>query len=191
VAEPTAVGRGGSSSMPHKRNPVGSVRAVSAAVRAPGLVATMLAAMPQEHERAIGGWQAEWETLPELVTLAADASAAMADTLAHLSVDEARMRENLDAAGGVARAEGLMAALAPRVGRVEATRLVEVAVRQAAMSGRALAEVADAEEAIRKHLDTAAIEKALDPVALTETARDIVRRSLRQRGADRQGHDHG
>jgi len=191
VAEPTAEGRGGSSSMPHKRNPVGSVRAVSAAVRAPGLVATMLAAMPQEHERAIGGWQAEWETLPELVALAADASAAMTDTLAHLSVDEARMRANLDAAGGVARAEGLMAALAPRVGRVEAARLVEAAVRHAATRGQALAEVAQADEAIRKHLDTAAIEQALDPIALTATARDIVRRSLRHREVDRREHDHG
>ena len=99
------------------------------------------------------------------------------------------MRVNLDAACGVARAEGLMAALAPRVGRVEAVRLVEAAVRHAATRGRALAEVAQADEAIRKHLDAAAIEQALDPVALTATARDIVRRSLRHREVNRQEHE--
>jgi 3-carboxy-cis,cis-muconate cycloisomerase len=191
VAEPTAPGRGGSSSMPHKRNPVASARAVAAAVRAPGLVATMLAAMLQEHERAIGGWQAEWETLPALVTLAAEASTAIAETLAHLEVDVTRMRANLDAAGGLARAEGLVAALAPRIGRVEATRLVEHAGRQAASSGRALADVAADDAAVRAHLEPAAIAGALDPVALTSTARDLVRRSLRHRRRDGGGPDHG
>jgi 3-carboxy-cis,cis-muconate cycloisomerase len=191
VAEPAAPGRGGSSSMPHKRNPIGSIRAIAAAVRAPGLVATMLAAMPQEHERAAGGWQAEWETLPALVELAAGASAAIADTLAHLEVDEARMRANLDAAGGVARAEGLVAALAPRLGRVEATRLVERASRKAMTEGRTLADAAATDEAIRAHLDGAAIAAALDPEALTATARDVVLRSLRHRTRDRRGSHHG
>ncbi len=120
VAEAPAPGRGGSSSMPHKRNPVRSARAVAAAVQAPGLVATMLSAMVQEHERAVGGWQAEWDTLPALVDLTREAAQAMAEALAHLVVDEARMRANLDAAGGVARAEGLVAALAPALGRRDA-----------------------------------------------------------------------
>ena len=142
VAEPSAPGRGGSSSMPHKRNPVASARALAAAVRAPGLVATMLAAMPQEHERAVGGWQAEWETLPALAAITAEASTAIAATLADLEVNEERMRANLDAAGGVARAEGLVAALAPFVGRVEAARLTEEACRHAATLGRPLADVA-------------------------------------------------
>ena len=97
--------------------------AAAAAVQAPGLVATMLAAMPQEHERAAGAWQAEWDTLPALVDARrATPRTAMADALAHLVVDEARMRANLDAAGGVARAEGLVAALAPALGRRQALR---------------------------------------------------------------------
>jgi 3-carboxy-cis,cis-muconate cycloisomerase len=191
VAEPTAPGRGGSSSMPHKRNPIAPVRAVAASVRAPGLVATMLAAMSQEHERAAGAWQAEWDTLPALIALAADAAAAIAETLAHLEVDEARMRSNLDAAGGVARAEGLVAALAPRIGRVEASRLVESASRQAAANGQPLAEVAAGDATIRSHLDPAAIEQALDPVTLTAPAREVVRRSLRRRGLERQESNHG
>jgi 3-carboxy-cis,cis-muconate cycloisomerase len=191
ATEPSAPGRGGSSSMPHKRNPVASSRALAAAVRAPGLVATMLAAMPQEHERAIGGWQAEWETLPALAMLAADAASAMAGTVAHLDVDEARMRANLDAAGGVARAEGLVAALAPALGRGEAARLVEAACRSAAASGSSLAAVAASDAAIRSHLGEAAIALALDPVAQTVTVRDAVRRALERRQRDRGGHDHG
>src|SRR5262249_58584476 len=73
ASEAPQQGRGGSSTMPHKRNPVGASVALAAATRAPALVATMLASMPPEHERGLGGWQAEWETLPELVMLAAGA----------------------------------------------------------------------------------------------------------------------
>jgi 3-carboxy-cis,cis-muconate cycloisomerase len=191
VAEPSAPGRGGSSSMPHKQNPVSSARALAAAAQAPGLVATMLGAMPQEHERAIGGWQAEWDTLPALATLAADAASAMAGTLAHLEVDEARMRVNMEAAGGVARAEGLVAALAPALGRSEAAHLVERACHRAAASGSTLAAVASSDAAIRSHIDEAAIAMALDPVAQTITARDAVRRALQHRQRDRRGRDHG
>ncbi|MFL6719149.1 MAG: 3-carboxy-cis,cis-muconate cycloisomerase, partial [Burkholderiaceae bacterium] len=73
VAEPSAPGRGGSSTMPHKRNPVGCAVALSAAVRVPGLVSTMLSGMVQEHERALGGWQAEWDTLPDIALLTSGA----------------------------------------------------------------------------------------------------------------------
>jgi len=191
VAEPSAPGRGGSSSMPHKRNPVASARALAAAVRAPGLVATMLAAMPQEHERALGGWQAEWETVPALVAIAAESAAAMADTLAELHVDEARMRANLDAAGGMARAEGLVMALAPHLGRAEAARVVEETCRGAATAARPLLDAAVHAPAIRAHLDEAAVAAALDPAALTTTARHIVRRALEQRRRDGKGSDHG
>jgi len=191
VAEPSAPGRGGSSSMPHKRNPVASARALAAAVRAPGLVATMLAAMPQEHERAIGGWQAEWDTLPVLVTLAADASTALADALAHLEVNATRMRANLDAAGGGARAEGLVAALAPHLGRAEAAHIVEELCRRAVAGGHPLAHVAADDPRVRTHLDAAAITSALDPVALTATAHAIVRRALQHRHRDGKGPDHG
>ncbi len=190
VAEPSAPNRGGSSSMPHKRNPVASACALAAAVQAPGLVATMLAAMPQEHERALGGWQAEWETLPALAMLTADASTAVAVALANLEVDEDRMRANLDAAGGVARAEGLVAALAPHVGRAEAARLVEDACRHAATSGRRLQDVAAEDTSIRGHLAPHAIITALDPVALTASARELVRQALHRR-RDARGPNHG
>src|SRR5213075_2743086 len=75
AAEPSAAGWGGSSTMPHKRNPVGSAVILAAAIRVPALVSVMLSAMVQEHERGLGGWHAEWETLPEICTLAAGALA--------------------------------------------------------------------------------------------------------------------
>jgi 3-carboxy-cis,cis-muconate cycloisomerase len=90
---------GGSSSMPHKRNPAGCARALAAAVRSPGLVAAYLTGMVQEHERAVGGWQAEWPTLAALMQTAGAASAAMADVAEGLTVDRDRMRRNMNAVG--------------------------------------------------------------------------------------------
>ncbi len=98
VAEATESGgdgHGGSSAMAHKRNPVGAVAVVACAGRTPALVATMLAAMAQEHERAAGAWQAEWETLLELLRLTGSAAAALAEVLAGLRPDPARMAQNL------------------------------------------------------------------------------------------------
>jgi 3-carboxy-cis,cis-muconate cycloisomerase len=88
-------GRGGSSSMVHKRNPVAAVSVLACAKRVPGLVATIFASMEQEHQRAAGAWQAEWGTLSELLTLTGSAAAWLADLLTSLEVDAARMRENL------------------------------------------------------------------------------------------------
>ena len=178
VTEPTAAGRGTSSSMPHKRNPVAAATAVAAAVQAPGLVATMLAAMPQEHERALGGWQAEWDTLPALVNLASRSAAAIAAVLPHLVVHDARMRANLDADGGVARAEGLVTALAPRLGRGDALALVGRACAAAVAHGRPLAETAAEEPRIRELLDPAAIDLALAPTGFAGSSRIFVDRVL-------------
>lgn len=178
VHEAPAPGRGGSSSMPHKRNPVASAVAAAAAVQAPGLVATMLSAMPQEHERAMGGWQAEWDTLPALVGMTSRSAHAMAGALAHLVVDASRMRTNLDAAGGVARAEGLVSALAPALGRRDAHALVERLCAQALSEGRPLADVAAADEQVRARLDAAQIAAALDPGSFAGSSRAFVERVL-------------
>lgn len=178
AAEAAAPGRGGSSSMPHKRNPVRAVRAVAAAMQAPGLVATMFAAMVQEHERAAGAWQAEWETLPRLAMLTADAATAIAEALADLDVDTARMRATLDAAGGVARAEGLVAALTPALGRAAAHALVEAACTRAITDQRPLAVLAADDAQIAAILGPSGIHAALDPMAFAEAAAAGVQRVL-------------
>ena len=105
VAEPSETGRGGSSAMPHKRNPVACMVALAASVRAPQRVAALLAAMPQEHERALGNWQAELAEWPNLMMSAHGAARAMAQALPGLQVDTKRMRANLDALRSVLPAD--------------------------------------------------------------------------------------
>jgi 3-carboxy-cis,cis-muconate cycloisomerase len=111
--EPRVKGRGGSSTMPHKRNPTGCQIALSAAIRAPGLAATLLVALPQEHERGLGGWQAEGPVVVELFELAHGAIVAMAPVVEGLEVSEARMARNL-AAAAVGSDTGESEALARR-----------------------------------------------------------------------------
>jgi len=138
IAEPSGPGRGGSSTMPHKRNPVGCAAVLTAAIRVPPLVATMLAGMTQEHERALGGWQAEWDTLPQIAALAAGALRQMGDVAAGLQVDAARMRANLDITHGLILGEAAMLDLGRRIGRLPAHHLVEQASRRAVADGSAL-----------------------------------------------------
>ena len=120
VAEPSDGGRGGSSAMPHKRNPVASMIALSAALRAPAHVAALLAAMPQEHERGLGNWQAELAESGALLACVHGAIAALAQAGAGLQVDPGRMRRNIDALQGLVFAEGLSMCLARTIGKSEA-----------------------------------------------------------------------
>ncbi len=119
---------GGSSAMPNKRNPAGSVVALAAAARVPGLVAAFLAAMPQEHERAAGGGQSEWPTVAGVIQATGSALAAVADTIAGITVNPQRMRANIEATHGAVFAEKAVLLLAPRMGRAAAESLVAKAV---------------------------------------------------------------
>ncbi|MEV1155236.1 3-carboxy-cis,cis-muconate cycloisomerase [Micromonospora chokoriensis] len=174
-------GRGGSSAMPHKRNPVDSILVTAAARRGPGLVATVFAAAVQEHERAAGAWHAEWEPLLDLLHVAGGAAARCARMLVGLQVHTVRMRENLDATGGLVLAEAVAARLAPVVGRGVAHDLV---TRAAAGSSFRAALLAD--PAIRAHLSEAEIDEALDPYRWLGSAGRFVDSALATvRGADR------
>jgi 3-carboxy-cis,cis-muconate cycloisomerase len=170
--------RGGSSTMPHKRNPVAAVAVLACATRVPGLVATLLAAMPQEHERAAGGWHAEWEPQRELLRLVGSAASWGRELLEHLEVDAGRMRANLEAAGGLPLAEAAAAALAGPLGRRHAREVVEAASRRAAEDGRALREVLLASPEVAAGLGAADLDKALDPAAQLGAAGALVDRAL-------------
>jgi 3-carboxy-cis,cis-muconate cycloisomerase len=174
-------GRGGSSTMPHKRNPVSAAVALAAAVRAPGLVATLIAAMNQEHERGLGGWQAEWDTLPELIVVAASGARALADALDGLVIDPSRMRANIDAAGGVALAEAIVMALAEPLGRDEAHARVEAAVRRATAERRSLRDVLGDDPMVTRHLDRSEIARRLSPDQYLGAAQAFVERVLARR----------
>jgi 3-carboxy-cis,cis-muconate cycloisomerase len=178
VREGGGAGRGGSSAMPHKRNPVGAVAVTACAVRVPGLVATILAVMPQEHERAAGGWHAEWEPQRELLRLVGSAAAWCRELLERLEVDADRMRANLDAAGGLPLAEAAVAALAGALGRPRAREAVERASLRAAEEGRTLREVLLASPALAGRLQGVDLDRALDPAAQLGAARLLVDRAL-------------
>jgi 3-carboxy-cis,cis-muconate cycloisomerase len=128
ASEPSGPGRGGSSTMPHKRNPVGAALVLAAAQRAPMLAATIVAAMPQEHERALGGWQAEWPTLANLIEALGSAVEAMAEVAPGLVIDVDALRANMDAADGAVLAERATFLLAEAMGKHKAAALVEKAL---------------------------------------------------------------
>jgi 3-carboxy-cis,cis-muconate cycloisomerase len=178
VDEPAAPGRGGSSTMPQKRNPVGASIALAAAVRVPGLVATMLQSAVQEHERGLGNWPAEWETLPQIVMLTAGALDAMAEVAEGLDVHADRMRANLDLTQGLVFAEAVQMALAPAIGRDAAHSLVAVACRQAAERRVHLREILESEPRVNDVLDREAIGKLFDPTAYLGETRAFVARAL-------------
>jgi 3-carboxy-cis,cis-muconate cycloisomerase len=160
---------GGSSTMPHKRNPVAAVSALAGARQAPGLVATLLAAMEHEHERAAGAWHAEWAPLRALLLATGSAAAWLRDCLARLEVDPERMRANLDPA---LLAERVAGALAPEMGREAA----DEAVRTAATGGRPLADVA------AEHLAAAEVQRLLDPATYLGATDELIDRALQAHG---------
>ncbi|THG81906.1 3-carboxy-cis,cis-muconate cycloisomerase [Pseudomonas sp. A-1] len=181
--EPSAPGKGGSSTMPHKRNPVGAAVLIGAATRAPGLVATMLSAMPQEHERSLGLWHAEWETLPELCCLLSGALQQARLLLPGLEVDAARMRENLDLTRGLVLAEAVSIALAQRIGRERAHHLVEQCCRQAVNDGRHLRAVLGEHAEVAAELSAAELDRLLDPSHYLGLAQSWVARAVAEHRA--------
>jgi len=178
VLEPAESGRGGSSTLPHKRNPVGPAVVLAAAIRVPALVSVMLSAMVQEHERGLGGWHAEWETLPEIFLLAAGALAHMARVADGLEVFEEHMRHNLGATHGLILSEAVAIALAKYIGRLPAHQLVERAAHRALESGRPLRDLLLEDQEVRAHLSCAEIDGLLDPKNYTGSAASMIQRVL-------------
>jgi 3-carboxy-cis,cis-muconate cycloisomerase len=178
VFEPAGEGRGGSSTMPHKRNPVSAAIVLSAATRVPGLVSTMLIAMVQEDERGLGNWHAEWETLPEIFRLTAGALHQMATIVPHLEVDVARMRRNLDATHGLIFAEAVAVAMGKHIGKSAAHALLEEASRQVHESGKHLREVLAQNHAVTERLSSADLDRLFSPENYLGVAEKLVDRVI-------------
>jgi 3-carboxy-cis,cis-muconate cycloisomerase len=160
--EPTEAGRGGSSTMPHKRNPVACAAILSAAIRVPGLVSTMLAAIPQEYERGLGGWHAEWETLPETVCLAAGALHQLATIAPKLELDIARMTQNLASTNGLIFAEAATAALSHKIPRTQARQLLDAAVQRSVQEKLSLRAALEQDKIIAQHFSSAELDNLFD-----------------------------
>ncbi|MFN4165272.1 MAG: 3-carboxy-cis,cis-muconate cycloisomerase [Ferrovibrio sp.] len=179
--EPAGEGRGGSSTMPHKRNPVTAAVVLAAATRVPHLAGSLLSGMAQEHERGLGGWHAEWQVLPELVQLSAGALAQMADTIEGLEVDADRMRANLDVTNGLIMAEAVTMALGAKIGRLAAHQRVEAAAKQAVSEKRHLRDVLAEDAVVVQQLGAETLGQLFDPLGYTGMAATLVDRVLAAR----------
>lgn len=177
VAE-VAVGGGSSSAMPHKQNPVDAVLIRAAAVRIPGLTATMFSAAVHEQQRATGAWHAEWPTWRDLLRVTGGAAARGKHLLEQLTADPARMRATLDAAGGRLMAESLTYRLTPLLGGTEARDLIAGIARASAAAGEDFGNAARADPVIGRHLDDASLTAALDPVGWLGSSQSLIDSAL-------------
>jgi 3-carboxy-cis,cis-muconate cycloisomerase len=178
IFEPGGEGRGGSSTLPHKRNPVTCAVVLAAAIRVPGLVSTILSAMVQEEQRGLGGWHAEWETMPELIGIAGGALHHLADTIDGLEIDKAKMRENLEITHGLIYSEAVQMALAGVMGRGAAHEHVQAAGKVAAEERRHLREVIQGDAEIAKHLSAKEINRLFNPKEYLGVADELIDRVL-------------
>ena len=178
VSEPAGEGRGGSSTMPQKRNPVGCAMILAAAVRVPGLTSTMLTAMPQEHERGLGGWHAEWETLPEIVRLCAGALRWAVDVIGGLEVDVERMKQNLELTHGLIFAEAVAMKLAEKMGKAAAHELLASASRKAIRERTHLRDVLSADSGLTGHIGPKELAEIFDPVRELGSADEFIDRVI-------------
>lgn len=172
--EPAGEGRGGSSTLPHKRNPVAAAAALGAATMAPNLAATIFAAQVQDHERSAGPWHAEWPTLPTLELVTSGALAAIVDIAEGLDVDVARMRGNLDTTHGLIMAEAVSMALADSIGKSEAHHIIEAASRTSIADHKHLRDVLAADARVTAHLDAARLAQLFDPLAYQGASQPLI-----------------
>jgi 3-carboxy-cis,cis-muconate cycloisomerase len=178
VSEGAAPGKGGSSAMPQKHNPVDATSAIASARLAVGVVPVILSAMQQEHERAVGGWQAEWAAIPNLFCYTAGAVEGVRGAVSSLEVNEARMKANLDATGGLIMSESLTITLAHKVGRPEAYRIVQTISGQVARSDKSLHQAALEDGQVRAVLSPEEIDNALDPALYLGSTDTFIDRAL-------------
>ena len=178
AAESAAEGRGGSSAMPHKRNPVGCLTALEAAQRAPGLAATLLAQLTPEHERGLGQWQGQWFTLRDILCGAGSGLAAMAEVLDGLQIDEQAMRANLERSRGLVYSENVSLRLSRGLGKQAAHALTEKLCAIATREGKNLIDVVRADPQAVAAIDAGEIANLFDPESCFGSAPAMIERSL-------------
>lgn len=187
LAEPSGAGRGGSTAMPHKRNPVSCMTALAAAARVPQRAAALLGAMGQEHERGLGNWQAELAEWPGLFISTHGALAAMREAIAGVHIDSGRMQANIDALHGLVYAEAVSIYLAGAIGKPEAHKLMEDLTQKTVAQGRQLHQVVTQtvgeDPQLASQLDLKALQALFDPRVANANAAELARaqaKKLRQ-----------
>jgi 3-carboxy-cis,cis-muconate cycloisomerase len=174
VREPYQNGRGSSSTLPQKRNPIACPRIIAIAHRMREFSGAQFSAMIQEHERAVGAMPIEWMVIPEAFILASGSFSQSLDILSDLDVDATRMRANLDMGGGLLMAEAVMMGIAPIVGRNQAHELVFAAAGRANDAGKTLREELLQDEEVMKHISIEQLDRLLDPLNYTGSAGAMV-----------------
>ena len=182
VQEPFHQGRGSSSTMPQKRNPISSVYITAQTAMVKQLVAALLEAMIEDHERATGPWEIEWIALPEIFMLTAGALAQTRFLVEGLHVNEQRMRDNIFITKGLIMSEAVMMGLGDKLGRNYAHDLVYDICRDVVKTGRPLIDLLEENPEIRKHADRKTLEKMVDPANYLGVAGEMVDRVLKMRG---------
>jgi 3-carboxy-cis,cis-muconate cycloisomerase len=181
VYEPFHAGRGSSSTMPQKRNPISSVYITAQTAMVKQLVAALLEAMIEDHERATGPWEIEWIALPEIFMLSAGALAQTRFVVEGLQVNEKKMRANLDVTNGLIMSEAVMMGLGAKMGRNRAHDVVYDICREVVKTGSPLIDLLEQNDEIRKHADRETLEKLTDPANYLGVAGEMVDRMLAMR----------
>ncbi|WP_442768524.1 3-carboxy-cis,cis-muconate cycloisomerase [Acinetobacter bohemicus] len=180
VFEPTAKGRGGSSTMPHKRNPVAAASILAAANRVPALMSSMYQSMVQEHERSLGAWHAEWLALPEIFQLCAGALQRTVEVLQGLEVNSKNMQRNIEMTQGLIMAEAVMMALAPKMGRLNAHHLVEKACQQAVAEQSHLQDIVSSFAEVKQHFSANELTRIFKPESYLGNIQDQIDAVLKE-----------
>jgi 3-carboxy-cis,cis-muconate cycloisomerase len=180
LSEPGGSGRGGSSTMPQKRNPIASSIALAAANRIPGLVAAFLSGMVQEHERGVGGLQAEWMTVADVIQSTGVAIGSMVEAMEGLTVHRVRMRENLKSTRGTVFAEKAALLLSREIGRERAHQLLEQATDPQQLRDRKLSDVLAQQPEIEGRISREALNRLEDPRDYMGVARQFSQRLCHQ-----------
>jgi 3-carboxy-cis,cis-muconate cycloisomerase len=187
ASEAASDGRGGSSTMPQKRNPIACALTLASANRVPGLAAAFLASMVQEHERAVGGWQSEASTVAAVIQATGLAAASMAEAAEGLEVNKTRMRENIAATRGTVFAERAVMLLGSKLGRAEAHKLVAEAARKSNAEKRRFVEVLGEMPEVARLIDVETLRRLDTPEEYLGAAEEFRRRLVS--GSER--HDSG
>jgi 3-carboxy-cis,cis-muconate cycloisomerase len=181
VYEPFHAGRGSSSTMPQKRNPISSVYITAQTAMVRQLVAALLEAQVEDHERSTGPWEIEWIALPEIFMLSAGALAQTRFLAEGLQVNEKKMRENLDITKGLIMSEAVMMGLGAKMGRNRAHDVVYDICREVVKTGRPLIDLLEEDKEIRQHADRKTLEALVDPANYLGVAGEMVDRVLKMR----------
>jgi 3-carboxy-cis,cis-muconate cycloisomerase len=181
VYEPFHQGRGSSSTMPQKRNPISSVYITAQTAMVRQLVAALLEAMIEDHERATGPWEIEWIALPEIFMLSAGAISQTRFLVEGLQVNEKKMRANLDITNGLIMSEAVMMGLGAAMGRNRAHDVVYDVCREVVKTGRPLLDLLEENKEISKHADGKMLAKLVDPANYLGVAGEMVDRVLAMR----------